>query len=33
MITKVTIRGMEQAVHMFGTAQYGVAEAVTDCKR
>ena len=31
MITKVTIKGKEQAVQMFGPAQYGVAKAVADC--
>ncbi len=31
MITKVTIKGMKQAVQMFGPAQYGVAKAVADC--
>lgn len=31
MITKVTIKGMRQAVQMFGPAQYAVAKAVTDC--
>jgi len=31
MITKVTIKGMEQAVQMFGPAQHAVAKAVTDC--
>ncbi|WP_165231344.1 formaldehyde-activating enzyme [Aquisphaera insulae] len=30
MITKVTIKGMKQAVQMFGPAQYGVAKAVAD---
>jgi 5,6,7,8-tetrahydromethanopterin hydro-lyase len=31
MITKVTIKGMKQAVQMFGPAQYAVAKAVADC--
>jgi 5,6,7,8-tetrahydromethanopterin hydro-lyase len=31
LITKVTIKGMTQAVQMFGPAQYAVAKAVTDC--
>jgi 5,6,7,8-tetrahydromethanopterin hydro-lyase len=31
MITKVTIKGMDQAVQMFGPAQKAVAMAVTDC--
>lgn len=31
MITKVTIKGMKQAVQMFGPAQYAVAKAVSDC--
>lgn len=31
MITKVTIKGMKQAVQMFGPAQAAVARAVTDC--
>ena len=31
MITKVSIKGMKQAVQMFGPAQYGVAKAVADC--
>ena len=31
MITKVTIKGMKQAVQMFGPAQHGVAKAVMDC--
>ena len=31
LITKVTIKGMGQAVQMFGPAQYGVAKAVADC--
>ncbi len=31
LITKVTIKGMKQAVQMFGPAQYAVAKAVTDC--
>ena len=30
MITKVTIKGMKQAVHMFGPAQAAVAKAVAD---
>ena len=30
MITKVTIKGARQAVQMFGPAQKGVADAVTD---
>ena len=30
MITKVTIKGMKQAVQMFGPAQAAVAKAVTD---
>src|SRR5919204_3669863 len=30
LITKVTIKGMKQAVQMFGPAQYAVAKAVTD---
>lgn len=30
MITKVTIKGAKQAVHMFGPAQYAVAKAVAD---
>ena len=30
MITKVTIKGMKQAVQMFGPAQSGVAKAVAD---
>ena len=30
MITKVTIKGMRQAVQMFGPAQVAVAEAVAD---
>lgn len=30
MITKVTIKGMRQAVQMFGPAQAGVAKAVAD---
>jgi 5,6,7,8-tetrahydromethanopterin hydro-lyase len=30
MITKVTIKGMKQAVQMFGPAQYAVAKAVAD---
>jgi 5,6,7,8-tetrahydromethanopterin hydro-lyase len=31
MITKVTIKGMRQAVQMFGPAQSAVAKAMTDC--
>src|SRR3984957_3175378 len=31
LVTKVTIKGMKQAVQMFGPAQYAVAKAVTDC--
>src|SRR5271169_65134 len=31
LITKVTIKGMKQAVQMFGPAQAGVAKAVADC--
>ncbi len=31
MITKVTIKGMQQAVQMFGPAQAAVAKAVADC--
>ena len=31
LITKVTIKGMTQAVQMFGPAQYAVAKAVADC--
>jgi 5,6,7,8-tetrahydromethanopterin hydro-lyase len=31
LITKVTIKGMGQAVQMFGPAQYAVAKAVADC--
>jgi 5,6,7,8-tetrahydromethanopterin hydro-lyase len=31
LITKVTIKGMKQALQMFGPAQYAVAKAVTDC--
>ena len=31
MVTKVTIKGMKQAVQMFGPAQHGVAKAVMDC--
>lgn len=31
MITKVTIKGMKQAVQMFGPAQFAVAKAVADC--
>jgi 5,6,7,8-tetrahydromethanopterin hydro-lyase len=30
MITKVTIKGLGQAVQMFGPAQAGVAKAITD---
>ena len=30
LITKVTIKGMKQAVQMFGPAQYAVAKAVAD---
>jgi 5,6,7,8-tetrahydromethanopterin hydro-lyase len=30
MITKVTIKGVKQAVQMFGPAQYAVAKAVAD---
>jgi 5,6,7,8-tetrahydromethanopterin hydro-lyase len=30
LITKVTIKGMKQAVQMFGPAQYAVAKAVQD---
>src|SRR6266446_5838554 len=30
LVTKVTIKGMKQAVQMFGPAQYAVAKAVTD---
>lgn len=30
MITKVTIKGMDQAVQMFGPAQKAVAKAITD---
>ena len=30
MVTKVTIKGMKQAVQMFGPAQAAVAEAVAD---
>jgi 5,6,7,8-tetrahydromethanopterin hydro-lyase len=30
LITKVTIKGMEQALQMFGPAQYAVAKAVAD---
>src|SRR5262249_31635100 len=30
LITKVTIKGMTQAVQMFGPAQYAVAKAVAD---
>jgi len=31
MFNKVTIKGAKQAVQMFGPAQAGVAQAVTDC--
>ena len=31
MVTKVTIKGMKQAVQMFGPAQAAVAKAVADC--
>src|ERR1700748_3887425 len=31
LITKVTIKGMKQAVQMFGPAQSAVAKAVADC--
>ena len=31
LITKVTIKGLPQAVQMFGPAQAAVAKAVTDC--
>ncbi|MEM6329281.1 MAG: formaldehyde-activating enzyme [Planctomycetota bacterium] len=31
MITKVTIKGMKQAVQMFGPAQAAVAKAMADC--
>lgn len=31
LITKVTIKGMRQAVQMFGPAQHAVAKAVADC--
>src|SRR5437762_1684410 len=31
LITKVTIKGMTQALQMFGPAQYAVAKAVADC--
>jgi len=31
LITKVTIKGMGQAVQMFGPALYAVAKAVADC--
>lgn len=31
LITKVTIKGMKQAVQMFGPAQAAVAKAVADC--
>ena len=31
LITKVTIEGLDQAVLMFGPAQYAVAKAVADC--
>lgn len=30
LVTKVTIKGMKQAVQMFGPAQYAVAKAVAD---
>src|SRR6202050_3127836 len=30
LITKVTIKGLKQAVQMFGPAQYAVAKAVAD---
>jgi 5,6,7,8-tetrahydromethanopterin hydro-lyase len=30
LITKVTIKGMKQAVQMFGPAQYAIAKAVAD---
>src|SRR6266446_8800955 len=31
LVTKVTIKGMKQAVQMFGPAQYAVGKAVADC--
>ncbi len=31
LVTKVTIKGMKQAVQMFGPAQAAVAKAVADC--
>ncbi len=31
LVTKVTIKGMKQAVQMFGPAQASVAKAVADC--
>ena len=31
LVTKVTIKGVKQAVQMFGPAQYAVAKAVADC--
>jgi 5,6,7,8-tetrahydromethanopterin hydro-lyase len=31
MFNKVTMKGAKQAVQMFGPAQAGVAQAVTDC--
>src|SRR5260370_27894879 len=31
LITKVPIKGMKQAVQMFGPAQYAVAKAVANC--
>jgi len=31
LVTKVTIKGMGQALQMFGPAQYAVAKAVADC--
>jgi 5,6,7,8-tetrahydromethanopterin hydro-lyase len=31
LVTKVTIKGADQAVQMFGPAQKAVAKAVTDC--
>lgn len=31
LFNKVTIKGAEQAVQMFGPAQHGVAKAVADC--
>src|ERR1700677_4979303 len=31
LVAKVTIKGMKQAVQMFGPAQAGVAKAVADC--